>query len=134
MGAKTSELDNTIRLETLEKNVKSFTPLYLQDIDTLILKLEEPVPAISVDYNGDLYLRINPDTKEVVGIEIEDFEEYFIAKYPAFAPIWKDAKSMIKKNRLENESLTAFLTILQELLSELVVNKQGSLNLNPTTA
>jgi hypothetical protein len=133
MGSKTSRLDNTIRLETLKKNMQSFTPLYLQDVDTLILQLEEPVPAISVDCNGDLYLRINPETMEIVGIEIEDFEDYFIVKYPAFAPIWKDVKGMIKKHRLEHENLTAFLTIIQELLSELVANKQGSLKLNLAT-
>jgi len=132
MGSKTYELENnTIYLETLKRNMKSFVPMYLQDVDTLIFQPEKPIPAISVDCDGDLYLRVNPQTREIVGVEIEDFETYFIVKYPAFAPIWKDTKNMIKRNRLENETLTAFLTIVQELLSELV-NKQGCITLNPT--
>jgi hypothetical protein len=133
MGSKTNELSNNIiRLDTI-KNVASFTPIYLEDIDTLTFQPEKPVPAISVDCGGDLYLRIDPKTKEVVGVEIEDFESYFIIKYPAFAPLWKDMKDIIKKKRLENENLTAFLTIVQELLSE-VVNQQGCIRLNPAVA
>lgn len=121
------------KTEQLKKNIQSFVPLYLEDIDTLIFKLEKPIPAISIDCDGDFYLRYDPISKEIVGIEIEDFEEYFIVKYPAFALVWKDTKGKIKKNRLENENLTAFLTIVQELLSELV-NKQGCIKLNPAVA
>lgn len=128
------ELDNsTVHIESLKRNMKSFVPLYLQDIDTLIFQPEKPIPAISVDCNGDMYLRVDPKTKEIVGVEIEDFEEYFIVKYPKFAPIWKETKGLIKKQHLENENLTAFLTIVQELLNDLVT-KQGCIRLNPVVA
>lgn len=133
MGSKTNKLtDDTIRLETL-KNIVSFVPLYLEDVDTLIFQLDNPIPAISVDCDGDLMLRVNPKTREIVGIEIEDFEGYFVTKYPAFAPLWKEMKNTIKKHKCKNENLTAFLTIVQELLSELV-NKQGSIKLTPSLA
>ena len=133
MGSQIRELNNnTVHLETL-KNISSFCPLYLPDVDTLIFQPGTPVPAVSVDVNGDLFLRVDPNTKEIVGIEIENFQEYFIVKYPLFAPIWKQMKKSIKRNRPENESLTTFLTIVQTLLGELV-NKQGSVTINPSLA
>lgn len=131
MGTEVNKLNNdTINLETL-KNIMSFIPLYLEDIDTLIFQPENPVPAISVDCDGDVILRIDPKTKEIVGIEIEDLEGYFIIKYPAFAPIWKQMKGIIKRNKCENETLTTFLTIVQELLNEFF-DKQGCIKLTPT--
>ena len=130
MGSDTHELNNnTIHLDTL-KNIKCFSPLYLEDIDTLVFQPERPIPAISVDWNGDIMLRIDPKTREIVGIEIEDFEGYFVAKYPEFATIWKQMKGSIKKNKCENEELNTFLTIVQELISVLV-NKSGSIKLMP---
>ena len=122
MGSEISELNNNIiKPETL-KNFMSFCPVYLEDIDTLIFQPEKPIPAVSVDCQGDFMLRIDPKTKEIVGIEIEDFEGYFIVKYPAFAPVWKQMKKSIKKNKCENETLNTFLTIVQELLKEIVKN------------
>ena len=130
MGTQIYELsNNTIHLETIE-NMKSFCPLYLEGLDTLIFQPKNPVPAISVDWNGDIMLRIDPKTREIVGIEIEDFEGYFVTKYPEFAPIWKQVKKAVKKNQCENEELTAFLTIVQDLLHDLV-SKQGSINIMP---
>ena len=127
MGSEICELDNKIHIDTM-KNIVNFNPLYLQDIDTLVFQPDNPVPAISVDCDGDILLRVDPKTKAIVGVEIEDFEGYFVAKYPAFAPIWRQMKKNIKRNRCENEELTAFLTIIQELLQELV-NKQDCLTL-----
>ncbi|MBI2831235.1 MAG: hypothetical protein HYX79_03155 [Chloroflexi bacterium] len=133
MGSEILELNNNpIRLETLKKNAPLFSPVYLEDIDTLVFQLKNPVPAISVDCNGDFLLRIDPKTREIVGVEIEDFEGYFITKYPAFATIWREIKSSVKKNKCENETLTAFLTIIQELLWELI-NKQDCTRLTPSS-
>jgi len=134
MGSKNNELtSNQINIESLSRNVKSFTVVYYEDIDTLMFQPEKPIPAISVDCNGDVYLRVNPENKEIVGIEIEDFEQYFIVKYPVIAPIWKEAKRKIKRNRLQNESLTAFLAIFEEMLNE-IVSRQDCLSLCLTIA
>ena len=137
MGSQIPELNNNIvNLDSL-KNFSSFCPVYLEDIDTLIVQPRTPAPAISVDLHGDLYLRIDPTTKDIVGIEIENFQGYFLAKYPDFAPIWKQMKKSVKRNRCENKSLTTFLTIIQALLGQLV-SKQGdvkiSLSLTPSQA
>ncbi|MFA5309883.1 MAG: hypothetical protein WC370_10435 [Dehalococcoidales bacterium] len=120
MGSEILNIDdNTIQMDTL-KNLLSFTPLYLEDIDTLIFQPKNTAPAISIDCDGELFLRIDPKTKEIVGIEIEDFEGYFITKYPAIAPAWKEMKGAIKKHKCKNENLTAFLTIVSVLLSTLI--------------
>ncbi len=130
MGSETRELKNNIvHLETM-KNVLSFSPLYLEDIDTLVFQPENPIPAISVDCDGDLLLRIDPKTREIVGIEIEDFEGYFITKYPSVAPAWKEMKNTIKKRKCNNENLAAFLTIVKELLDELI-KKDDCIELKP---
>ncbi len=133
MGSQVPELNNnTIHTDTFRKNLMSFCPLYIAEKDTLVFQPEKSVPAISVGIEGgDLMLRIDPKTKEIVGIEIEDFQGYFVAKYPAFAPIWKQMKTAIRKNKCENETLTTFLTIVQELLGDLVT-KQGSIRLSPS--
>ena len=132
MGSEVGKLDNsTIHLESL-KNLRNFSLHYLANIDTLIFQIQMiPVPAISVDCDGDILLRVDPKTSEIVGVEIEDFEGYFITKYPAFAPLWKQVKSTVTKNKCETEAITTFLTIVQELLTELV-GKQGSIKWTPS--
>ena len=40
----------------------------------------ENKPAISHDIEGEFWLRIVPDTNEIIGIEIEDFK-HFLKKY-----------------------------------------------------
>jgi hypothetical protein len=130
MGTETYELsNNTIHLETLRINMPTFVPIYLESVDTLVFRPEKPTAAISIDCEGELYLRVNPQTREIVGIEIEDFEQYFVIKHPEFAQIWKQTKGIIRRQRLQNESLTTFLTIVQELLSEIVI-KQGCITLD----
>jgi hypothetical protein len=128
MGSEICELNNTINIETLKTNAKSFVPLYIEDIDTLIFQLPSPSPAISVDCNGDFMLRVNPKTKEVVGVEIEDFEGYFITKYPQFATIWKEIKRTVKKNKCENEEVNVFLSVFEELMNSLI-SKQDCIKL-----
>lgn len=120
MGSEKLKIDDNIIQMNSFKNLLSFTPVYLEDIDTLIFQPKNPVPAVSVDCDGDLFLRIDPETKEIVGIEIEDFEGYFITKYPAIAPAWKEMKRSIKKRKCKNENLTAFLTIVSVLLNSLI--------------
>lgn len=133
MGSEVRELNNnTVKLESFNK-MSSFIPLYLEDVDTLIFQPKVPIPAISVDCEGDLLLRVDPHTKEIVGVEIEDFENYFIVKYPALAPLWKGMKGSIKRNKCQNEELTTFLTIIQDMLNELVKTKDCIL-LAPTSA
>ena len=61
------------------------------EIDTLMVLFVENRPATSVDANveGDLLIRYDPETGEVVGVEIEGFERSFIGKHhPELADSW----------------------------------------------
>lgn len=122
MGSKTASRDNMNNMLANLKTLTTFTPLYMEDIDTLVFQPKKPVPAISVEC-GDLMVRINPKTNAIAGLEIEDWEEYFIIKHPEFAPIWKDMRKAILKKKCENEDITAFLSIVQELLAEIITKQ-----------
>jgi hypothetical protein len=49
-------------------------------------------PAISVDLDGEIWLRMHPVTGEVYGFEIEDFERVFLAAHPDVASAWREVK------------------------------------------
>lgn len=62
---------------------------YWDDVDTLMVDLfGESRPAVSVplDLGGDrdyLFLRIDPSTDDVVGVQIEDFLRYAVHRRPS---------------------------------------------------
>ena len=61
------------------------------EIDTLMVLFAENRPATSLDTNveGELLIRYDPETSEVVGVEIEGFERFFIGKHhPELANAW----------------------------------------------
>jgi len=100
--------------------METFLCVYHDDEDSLFLRPEPPVPATSVDWNGEFWVRIKPGTGEIVGIEIENFESVFIKKYPAMALIWKQVKPSCKKkcpNKPEGSDWDAFMRIILEVLS-----------------
>ena len=58
-------------------NLMSGTTIYHADEDTFLLRQKKPQPATSFDWDGELWIRCNPQTGEIVGIEIENFEQIF---------------------------------------------------------
>jgi len=54
---------------------------YDKDIDVLYIRFGENRPAISVDCDGDFWIRKVPHTGEIIGIEIDDFKVHFLKKY-----------------------------------------------------
>jgi len=77
---RASNLRNKIDFDTID-SIRSFTVNYDRKTDSLILQPNMPVPAVSVDWDGDLWVRVNPDKGKVVGIEIEGFRGFFSKKY-----------------------------------------------------
>ena len=55
---------------------------YEKGQDVLYIYFRENRPAISVDCDGLFWLRVDPQTNEIVGIEIEDFRVFFMGKHP----------------------------------------------------
>jgi uncharacterized protein YuzE len=114
-------------------NISKFTCNYHQDKDILFIREKTPRPAISVDWGGEVWVRIEPTTGEIVGLEIEDFETVFIKKYPEIDKAWKEARSYCckpgtSKNNVES-SLLIILNFIRTLLKD--KPKQGTLNLIP---
>ena len=71
---------NEVDFNTVE-NIRSFVPDYDKVADSLLLQPHEPDPAVSVDWNGEMWLRINPENGEIIGVEIEDYKKFFARKY-----------------------------------------------------
>lgn len=125
MGRIVEQENFKIDFDTI-KNAKDFILIYHDDEDTLFVQPEEPRPAVSFDWNGDVWFRIDPNNGSIVGLEIDDFESIFLKKYPELANAWKEIKPLYrrrKRNTPEETSWQAFLRILVEFLRELVTEK-----------
>jgi len=49
--------------------------------DILLLQLKNPSSAIAVDYDGMFWIRVNPESGQVVGIEIEGYRKVFLKRF-----------------------------------------------------
>ncbi|HEY93817.1 MAG TPA: hypothetical protein G4O15_02610 [Dehalococcoidia bacterium] len=106
-------------------NLEKLIPVYNADEDVLCIKPKESVPAVSYDWGGEIWIRFEPESKEVVGIEIENFESVFIKKHPEVAKVWKAAKPFCnqKKTRVKEDSICeSFIKILLSFLDEFLKN------------
>ena len=56
----------------------------------LFLTVPNPGPALSIDVDGEVWLRIVPATKQIVGFEIEDFKRSLLKHHPDLAAEWYD--------------------------------------------
>ena len=77
---RASNLKNKIDFSTIN-NIRSFVFNYDKEIDSLIIQTKIPMPCVSVDWDGDLWVRVNPHSGEIFGVEIEDYKEFFFKKY-----------------------------------------------------
>lgn len=77
---RATNLRNKIDYNTID-NIMSFVSSYDKEADSLIIRPKKPVPATSIDWDGDFWVRIDSDSGEIVGIEIEDYKEFFSKKY-----------------------------------------------------
>ena len=72
-----------------ETRLAACAPFYYADADTLHL-LEQPVqPHFALDAGEHALLRVHPDTFEVLGAFIEDFEARFLPQHPEFREAWE---------------------------------------------
>jgi hypothetical protein len=86
--------------------------------DTLTIHLGQPRPAVSYDVRGEAWIRYVPDSREVVGIEIEDFEKYFLKQHPELATFWSSANG---RKALRSGSNIRFESFLDRLVGQLKV-------------
>ena len=104
------------------QNLKSTAIVYNSDDDTFFIRPKNPRPAVSYDLGGELWIRYNPTTKEIIGIEIENFESVFLKKHPEVAKVWEIAKPHCNYKRtkvVDDEICESFLRILLSFFKEL---------------
>jgi hypothetical protein len=66
--------------DSFKKNSDNFKVSYNAKRDILLIQLNNPPPAISVDCDGLFWLRINPENHEVIGVEIEGYRKVFLKR------------------------------------------------------
>ncbi len=69
-------------------NLAAVRVSYDAEGDTLQLKFSPPRPALTIDWQGGLSLRVNPETGDVYGVEIEDFSTHYLRLHPDVAAKW----------------------------------------------
>ncbi len=117
-------------------NIRGFTVVYHDDEDTLFLRPEAQRAATSYDWDGEIWLRVDPMTGELVGLEIDDFEAVFVKKHPEIARVWKDAKPLCRRKRTtvrDQSGWDTFVRIVLDLVSTILKDppQQGRLHLAP---
>ena len=123
-----------VNLSTIE-NIKDFEFTYHDTEDTLFIQPTQPRPAVSMDWHGEMWLRIDLESGDIVGMEIGDFEAFFIKKHPEIAPIWKDAKPLLRRGRVPANRQSRwddFMQVIVNFLSQILKDSslQGELGLS----
>ena len=91
----------------------AFVRSYDKRRDILFVHATPKRPAVSLEVGGHLWLRFDPETHEVVGVEIEDFEKVFLVKYPELRAGWEqDKPSLIKPFKRDKDAVAEYLRLL----------------------
>jgi hypothetical protein len=102
-------------------DLKEATYSYDKSRDVLFVRHGEKRPAVSLDVGGHFWVRFEPETGDVIGIEIEDFEQVFLAKYPEARMAWQEIKPKITKRfRRQNNSISEYLRFLLLFVQKLM--------------
>ena len=76
------------------------------EADSLLVLFTENRPATSQDVKGELWIRYDSCTGDIIGIEIDDFEQLFLSEFhPELARGWKALKPDGKGGRHRSEWL-----------------------------
>lgn len=101
--------------------MKAFHLVYHDDEDVLFVRREKPQRAAAFDLEGELWIRFDPETGEIVGLEIDDFEAIFLKRHPELAEAWKEAKPLCgrkSKNKDMDRTRESFLLIILDFFLE----------------
>jgi uncharacterized protein YuzE len=105
---------------------------YDRQRDILYVYKTPKCPAISFDVGGHLWIRYAPETGEVVGLEIEDFEKVFLVKYPELKVGWDQLKPKITKPRPNGAATAEYLKLLMMFVKDILRTHPQQLNLPQT--
>jgi hypothetical protein len=128
MAKETIELKNPLSNFFLNqntmKNLLSYVCVYHDKEDTLFIRPEPPPNATAFDWNGEMWIKLDPQTEVFLGIEIENFEKIFLKKHPELALAWKQFKPFCRrKAKFDQRMWESFIEILTSFLESLFTNK-----------
>lgn len=121
-----------IEFKTL-KDIKDFALIYHKREDTLFIRpSDKPCPATSIDWNGELWIRVDMETGRIVGLEINDFESIFLKKHPELSKAWEIVKPSCCRGRFRSrncgENKESFFNILINFLNSIFKTNPQSLS------
>ena len=105
---------------TTMENIKKFSLVYHEGEDTLFLRPRKPRPATSFDWDGEIWVRVDPENGEVVGLEIDDFQGVFLRKYPELAKAWEEVKPLYHRKKMKKGEEVSWESFLQIILNFLL--------------
>lgn len=108
----------------------TFERFYDKDRDVLSLYKEPKRPAVSLDIGGHFWVRFDPTSGEVVGLEFEDFERVFLVRYPELRVGWEGIKPKIIKKTKRQYSTADYLKMLLLFIQGIVKDHPNGGNLN----
>ena len=79
-----------------------------EEADSLLVLFAENQPATSQDVKGELWIRYDSHTGYIIGIEIDDFEQLFLAEFhPELTHGWNGIKPEGRGGTHRSEWLTS---------------------------
>lgn len=89
-----------VNLDTVN-NIRQFVLEYNNKEDVLFLHSKPTTDAMSFDWDGEFWIRFNPNNGEIVGIEIEDFERCFLERHLELKQVWSSGKSRTYRRKVD---------------------------------
>jgi len=100
-----------------EFDPSKFGMVYDKRHDTLFIRSAVPRPATSVDLDGEVWMRMDPLTGEILGFEIEDFVRVFLARHPDIANAWREAHGRHHLVRQQESLVAIIINWIRQFLS-----------------
>ncbi len=100
-----------INYDTLD-NLMGFCMVYHEDEDILFLRPVKPLPGTSVDWNGEIWIRVSMESGEIIGLEIDEFESVFIKRHPELEKAWREIKPLCISHKPLSCTIPSGLIIL----------------------
>lgn len=98
--------------------------------DILIMTVSNPGPAVSVDVDGEFWVRVVPQAREIVGVEIEDFEGLFLRSHPELTAVWQRSGRLAQADGRAREQSERLVHQVMGLLGHILAGRPNALVLS----
>lgn len=79
---------------------------YDKEADSVVIYLTgRPQPSVSVLTDGNLYLMVDPKSRNVIGLHVENWERTFVPAHTDVKVVWEQIKQSSLSNQPWNELL-----------------------------